>query len=73
MSFRWGRELTFGGVCVWGGKGRGGEEESTGGGGGGGIFLGGVNQHSVAALKLKGKSYFLSSSHTHSNKHIFWL
>ena len=28
MSFRWGRELTVGGVCVWGGKGRGGEKRS---------------------------------------------
>ena len=28
MSFRWGRELTFGGVCVWGeGGGRGGGEK----------------------------------------------
>ena len=27
----------------------------------------------LAALKLKGDLYFLSSLHTQSNKHTFWL
>ena len=27
----------------------------------------------VAALKLKGNLYFLSSLHTQSNKQLFWL
>ena len=27
----------------------------------------------IAALKLKGNLYFLTSLHTQSNKHIFWL
>ena len=37
------------------------------------IFLTSKSNISVAALKLKGSLYFLSSLYTQSNKHIFWL